>query len=38
MTAADRALHFQALRLASGYLLAFCMVVAFAVVAQAVLS
>jgi len=38
MTAADRALHFQALRLAAGYLLALCMGVAFAVVVQAVLS
>lgn len=38
MTAADRALHFQAMKLASGYLLAFCMGVAFAVVVQAVLS
>jgi hypothetical protein len=38
MSAADRALHFQALKLAAGYLLAFCMGVAFAVVGQAVLS
>lgn len=38
MTDADRALHFQALKLATGYLLAFCMGVAFAVVMQAVLS
>lgn len=38
MTAADRALHFQALKLAASYLLAFCMGVAFVVVVQAVLS
>lgn len=38
MTAADRALHFQALKLASAYLLAFCMGVLTAVLAQAVLS
>lgn len=38
MTAADRALHCQALRLVAGYLLAFCLGVLFAVVAQAVLS
>ncbi len=38
MTAAERALHFQALKLASGYLLAFCLGALFAVVAQAVLS
>jgi len=38
MTAADRALHFQALKMATGYLLAFCMGVAFAVMVQAVLS
>ncbi|RIA19705.1 hypothetical protein DFO63_4081 [Stenotrophomonas sp. AG209] len=38
MTAADRALHFQALKLASGYLLAFCLGVAFTVTVQAVLS
>lgn len=38
MTAAARALHFQALKLASGYLLAFCLGVAFTVAVQAVLS
>lgn len=38
MTAADRALHFQALKLAAGYMLAFCLGVAFTVVTQAVLS
>lgn len=38
MTAADRALHYQALRLAAGYLLAFCLGVAFTVTVQAVLS
>ncbi len=38
MTAADRALHFQALKLASGYLLAFCLGVLFTVSVQAVLS
>ncbi len=38
MTAADRALHYQALRLAAGYLLAFCLGVAFTITVQAVLS
>lgn len=38
MTAADRALHYQALRLAAGYLLAFCLRVAFTITVQAVLS
>ena len=38
MTAADRALHFQALKLTLRYLLAFCLGVDFTVTVQAVFS